>query len=100
MSPFELASIIGVTPEIDLTPYQLRIIDVIRSRGGSHTGPQLEGDCAIRPGLTLEEMRWRKSRSVFYSNLHALCEVGKIERFSLMHYIGVKKDRIGYRVKE
>jgi hypothetical protein len=83
-----------------LTPYQLRILAVIRGRGGSHTGPQLEGDCVKRPGLSSEEAKWRKSRSVFYSNLRRLCKEGKIEKFALVHYIGMKNDPVGYRIKE
>jgi hypothetical protein len=85
---------------VELTPYQLRMLAVIRSRGGSHTGPQLEGDCVRRPGLSSEEARWRKSRSAFYSNLRALCVVGKVERFALVHYLDTKRERIGYRIRE
>jgi hypothetical protein len=87
------------TPGIELTAYQLRILAVIRSKGGSHTGPQLEGDCVKRPGLSSEEARWRKSRSAFYSNLRDLCDEGEVERFSLLHYIDAKKERVGYRIR-
>jgi hypothetical protein len=95
-----LASIVPETPGIGLTAYQLRMIVVIRSRGGSHTGPQLEGDCVKRPGLSSEESRWRKSRSAFYSNLRDLCNEGKVERFALIHYADTKKGQVGYRMRE
>jgi hypothetical protein len=87
------------TLDVGLTAYQLRILAVIRSRGGSHTGPQLLGDCVKRPGLSSEEAMWRKSRSAFYSNLRNLCREGKIEKFALVHYIGMKTEPVGYRVK-
>jgi hypothetical protein len=87
------------TPGIELTAYQLRILAVIHSKGGSHTGPQLEGDCVKRPGLSSEEARWRKSRSAFYSNLRDLCNEGKVEKFALLHYMDTKKERVGYRIR-
>ena len=100
LSAVELALMVPESPAIRLTEYQLRMLDVIRSRGGSHTGPQLEGDCVKRPGLSFEEASWRRSRSVFYSNLRNLCNKGKVERFELVHYVDVKKERIGYRLKQ
>ncbi len=99
-STIDLASIVPETLGIGLTAYQLRMIVVIRSRGGSHTGPQLEGDCVKRPGLSSEESRWRKSRSAFYSNLRDLCNEGKVERFALIHYADTKKGQVGYRMRE
>jgi len=95
-----LASIVPEALGIRLAEYQLRILEVIRSRGGSHTGPQLEGDCVKRPGLSFEEASWRKSRSVFYSNLRDLWNKGRVEKFELVHYVDVKKERIGYRIRE
>jgi hypothetical protein len=83
-----------------LTTYQLRMLAVIRSRGGSHTGPQLEGDCVKRPGLSSEEAGWRKSRSAFYSNLRDLCKEGRVEKYALFHYLDTKRERIGYRIKK
>lgn len=57
------------------------------------------GDCVKRPGLSPEEAKWRKSRSAFYSNLRNLCREGKIEKFALVHYIGMKTEPVGYRIK-
>jgi hypothetical protein len=94
-----LASIVTSTTETALTSFQLRILSIIRSEGGSLTGPQLEGECVKRLGLSSEEAMWRRSRSVFYSNLRALCEEGIVEKFELIHYIGMKV-QVGYRLKE
>jgi len=37
---------------------------------------------------------------VFYSSLRDLCIKGKVEKFSLFHYIDTKRERVGYRIRE